>query len=139
MVHQATRAIAERLESKNFKYEIVEAGEASILSCGISGKNIIYRVQFISRDENNDVAVRVFDLAKFPEEKMADMIRFANEVNAKYRFIKLVADERDHTLQIETDLPIQNTDPAELAFEMLARILKIVDEISQDMMRRILF
>lgn len=137
MIHKATQEIAEMLQSINFNYDILEDGTSSRVICGINGKYITYKVQFISLDEDNDVAIRAFDLVKFPEEKTADMLSFANECNRKYRFVKFVVNDSDHNMQVEDDLPQKNQEPGELAREMLIRIIQILDEIGADMMRRI--
>ncbi|MGM9605276.1 MAG: YbjN domain-containing protein [Faecousia sp.] len=137
MVHKATQEIAQMLESRNFKFDTIESDTSSRLICGINGKYVTYKIQFISLDDDNDVAVRAFDLVKFPEEKKTDMILFANECNSKYRFVKFVVNGNDNTLQLEVDLPSKNEEPAEIAFEMLIRILRIMDEMGADMMRRV--
>ena len=137
MVHKATQEIAQMLDQRNFKYDTIESGTSSRLVCGINGKYVTYKIQFISLDDDNDVAVRAFDLVKFPEEKKADMTLFANECNSKYRFVKFVVNGNDNTLQLEVDLPAKNEEPAEISFEMLVRIIRIMDEMGADMMRRV--
>lgn len=137
MIHQATQKIADKLTEKDLNYDVKETGNLSVVSCGVRNKFITYRIQFISSNENNDVAARVFDLAKFPEEKLADMLTFANVCNSKYRFVKLVVNCTDNTLQMEYDMPLASGDVGEIALETLARVMDVVNKISEDMMRRI--
>lgn len=137
MIHQATQKIADMLTEKNFKYDILEDENGSRVICGINGKCITYRVQFVSTDEDNDVAVRAFDLVKFPEEKQTDMIIFANECNMKYRYLKFDVNCKDNTFQAEYDLPVRSQNPGEIAFEILVRMMRILDDIGADMMRRV--
>lgn len=137
MIHQATQKIADKLTEKGLNHDVQETGNLSVVSCGVRSKFITYRIQFISRDEDNDVAARVFDLTKFPEEKLADMLAFANECNGKYRYVKLVVNCKDNTLQMEYDMPLASGDVGEIALETLARIMDVMNKISEDMMRRI--
>lgn len=137
MIHQATKKIADKLTEKGLNHDVNETEKLSVVSCGIRSKFITYRIQFISRDEDNDVAIRAFDLVKFPEEKRADMLTFANECNSKYRFVKLVVNCTDNTLQMEYDMPLASGDVGEIALEALARIMDVMNKISEDMMRRV--
>lgn len=137
MIYKATREIAAKLDSLDFKYDIHETESSSRIVCGISGKYFSYDVQFISRDDDSDVAVRAFDLATIPQAKEADMILFANECNRKYRFFKFVVNPDDHTMQAEYDCTMSGTNPGEACFEILLRLMKILDEMGADMMRRI--
>lgn len=137
MVYRATREIAEKLKSHDFKYDIVETESSSRVVCGIGGKHISYKVQFISLDDDSDVAVRAFDLVTFPKAKEDAMIRFANECNRKYRYAKFVANLDDRTMQMEYDCTVSTVDPAESAFEILLRIMKMLDEMGDEMMRRV--
>lgn len=81
------------------------------------------------------MAIRVFNLARFPEEKQADMLAFANECNSKYRFLKFVVDCNGNTLQAEYDLPQGNQNVVEAAIEIFVRIMDILNKIGADMMR----
>ena len=137
MIHQATQKIADKLAEMDIKFNILENENGSRLICGVNGKTITYRVHFISTDEDNDVAIRVFNLARFPEEKRTDMFAFANECNSNYRFLKFVVDCDDNTLQAEYDIPQGNQNVAEAAIEILVRIMDILNKMGADMMRRI--
>lgn len=137
MVHQATREIASALDSKDLKYDIVENDNTSRVICGMNGKALNFRIQYISTDEDNDVAVRVFDLVKIPEEKKTDMLLFAHECNRRFRYVKFVVNEGDNTLQLEYDMPLKNENPGEIALELLVRILNILNDVGMDMMRRV--
>lgn len=137
MIYKATQEIADMLRSKNIVCDIAEDDTSSRVICGVNGKYIDYRIQFVSPDDDNDVAIRVFDLVKFPEEKLTTMISFANECNSKYRFIKFVANCGDNSLQMEVDCPQSIQDPGAVALEMVVRILRIVDELGSEMMRRV--
>lgn len=137
MIRKATQEIADKLTSAKFKFDIMDDETSSRVVCGVNGKYNTYRIQFISLNDDNDVAIRAFDLVKFPQEKLNEMISFANECNARYRFVKFVVNTNDYTLQVEIDLPQKNQDPGDIALEMMVRIMQIMDKIGADMMRRV--
>lgn len=137
MIYQATQKIADKFTEKNLNYDILDNEKLSAVICGVKSKFVTYKILFISRDEDNDVAVRAFDLVKFPEDKRTDMLAFANECNSKYRFVKLVVNCTDNTLQMEYDMPLASGDVGEIALEALARIMDVMNKISEDMMRRV--
>ena len=136
MIYQATQKIADKFTEKNLNYDILDNEKLSAVICGVKSKFVTYKIQFISRDEDNDVAVRAFDLVKFPEDKRTDMLAFANECNSKYRYVKLVVNCEDNTVQAEYDMPLASQDVGKIALETLARFLNIVNKTSEDMMRR---
>lgn len=137
MIFKATKEIEEKLKAADLKCNVVEGDSSSMVVCGINGKYITYKIQFISRDDDNDVAIRAFDLVKFPEEKREDMIHFAHECTAKFRYAKFVANLNDNTMQLEYDMPVTCTNPGDIAVEMLLRIMRMLDDVGADMMRRV--
>lgn len=137
MIFKATQEIANALAEKKLGYNIEEDEHTSRVISGINDKIISYSVHFISTSDNNDVGIRVFDLVRFPEGKLESMSQFANECNIKYRYTKFVVDSNDDSLRIEYDVPQCCQNPGDMAVEILIRIIKIVNEIAAEMMRRI--
>lgn len=87
-------------------------------------------IRFISRDDDNDVVIRVFEIInKVPAEKRAAVLEVCNQMHIKVRYVKFVLDE-DNDLNLEYDLPQETSDDCvgEAAFEMLYRIVKILDD-----------
>jgi len=94
-----------------------------------------YRIRFISRDDDNDVAVRVFGLISVDsEEQKAKVLPVLNRLNNEYRFIKFVMD-KDGDVNLEYDYMADCPDPSASALEAVLRIVKMVDDTYPELMR----
>lgn len=118
-------------------YDVLEDDKVSRVIGNVNCKVFNYQVQFISKDDGNDVAVRAYNLVKFPDEKQKAMILFANECNTKYRYFKFVVNCNSNVLQLEYDCTLCCTDSGQEALEILTRIMKIVDAVGEDLMHQI--
>ena len=135
-MYQATQSIYNELrKDANLKVFIDESDTSSSvwLQFGIkNGGN--YRIRFISKDDDNDVAVRVFSLVEVDESKQAKVLPIINQLNSKYRFVKFVLDS-DGDINLEYDYLVRCPNPAVSAREIVIRIVKIVDEAYPELMR----
>ena len=61
-----------------------------------------YRIKFISTDNDNDVAVRVFGLLRVDDTQKAKILEALNALNVKYRYVKFCCDN-DGDVNIEYD------------------------------------
>lgn len=131
-----TKAIlAELKKDDNLKVFTDEAGNSSFVWLQFGIKNGgSYRIRFISRDDDNDVAVRIFGLVSVDEGHQAKVLPAINKLNAKYRYIKFVLDD-DGDINLEYDYLVHDPDPAVSARELIVRIVKIVDEAYPELMR----
>ena len=93
-----------------------------------------YRIYLISQDDDNDVEVRVFELAQISEEKKPRLLKLINELNCEYRFTKFTIDE-DGDLNIAYDFPVDGENPAACACELVTRFVHIIDEAYPRIMR----
>ena len=93
-----------------------------------------YRIRFISRDDDNDVAVRVYGLVTVGEENRAKVLPTLNNLNARFRYIKFVMDD-DGDINLEYDYPVRCPNPVASAEEIIIRIVKMVDEAYPELMR----
>ena len=131
MIFNATSIIAEKFDTHDIKYRIVELEQASIIEAGYQiecGPAVV--VKFISRDEDNDVAIRLYNLVHHvPDNKKARIQEVCNELNNKVRFYKFNIDD-DNDVNAEYDLMVSVTDECvgEIAVEAFARIMHILDE-----------
>lgn len=130
MIYKATNLIIEAFDEHGIKYDVVERADASIVEAAFSvdaGPQVI--VRYISRDDDNDVAIRVFGLiCKIPEEKRMPVLEACNTLNGKLRFVKFYLD-RDSSVNVEADLPVRIEDSCvgECCFELFVRIMQILD------------
>jgi len=133
---KATRAIYDALKTRdNLKVFTEENERSSEVWLQFTVDNgSPYRIKFISTDDDNDVAVRVFALIQVKEEKKPQVINVLNELNAKFRYAKFCCDS-DGDVNIEYDYPVSASNPSESAHEILIRFVKIIDEAYPSLMR----
>ena len=119
----------------NLKVFVDELSSSSMVWLQFGIKNGgSYRIRFISRDDDNDVAVRVYELVSVDDAHKAKVLAAINKLNAKYRYIKFVLDD-DGDVNLEYDYLVDCPDPAASAKEIVIRIVKMVDEAYPELMR----
>lgn len=135
MIHVATRAIQETFEEKGVKFRVKEVGDSSVVEAGFSidnGPSVV--VRFISPDDDNDVAIRIFELISVTEDKRANVQAALNKLNHKYRYLKFVMDD-DGDVNVENDLCLCTSNVGPVCFEIFARAMQILDDAYPVMMR----
>lgn len=126
----ATNHIAETFEKHDVKFQVINMhGQEEVLA-GFSvenGPKVI--MKFISRDNDNDVAARIFGLvSNTPNEKHTRIMEACNILNRKVRFMKFYVDT-DGDINVEYDFPVCAGDDCigEMAFEIFIRSMRILD------------
>ena len=135
-MYKMTRRIYEALKQSGDLKVFTDETESSSqvwLQFGIKNGGS-YRIRFISTDDDNDVAVRVFSMATVDAGQQGKILPVLNKLNAKYRFVKFVMD-KDGDINLEYDYLLRCPDPAASAKEVIIRIVKIVDEAYPEIMR----
>jgi len=136
MIRPATMAIQKAFDEKNIKYRVNQVGEdASVVEAGFAldnGPNVI--VRFISRDNDNDVAVRVFDLLKVAEEQRPAVRKTINELNIEFRYLKFVMHESG-SVHVENDMYVRTENVGEVATEMFIRYMQILKQAYPKLMK----
>ncbi|MBO4495256.1 MAG: YbjN domain-containing protein [Clostridiales bacterium] len=128
--YNATNLIVETFNERGVKFDVRDRLDSEQVLAGFSvdcGPSVI--VRFISRDDDNDVAVRVAGLlTNTPKEKRARVLEACNILNHKIRYVKFVLD-RDGDISVEYDFPIHTPDEGvgEMAFEIFVRTMQILD------------
>ena len=92
-----------------------------------------YRIKFISIDNDNDVAVRVFGLIRVGEAQKPKILETLNTLNNKYRYVKFCCDN-DSDVNIEYDYLLRSENPENSADEIMFRFVKIIDEVYPQLM-----
>jgi len=126
----ATNLIAETFEKRGVKFDVVSHDGSEELRAGFSvdcGPFVVMR--FISRDNDNDVAARIFGLiSKTSKEKRSRVMEACNVLNHKIRYMKFYLDT-DGDINVEYDFPVHSPDDGigEMAFEIFVRMMQILD------------
>lgn len=127
---KAINLITETFEKRGVKFDVVSHRGSEQLLAGFSvdcGPNVIMR--FISRDNDNDVAARIFGLiTNTPKEKRGRVMEACNVLNHKIRYMKFYLDT-DGDINVEYDFPVHTPDDGigEMAFEIFVRTMQILD------------
>ena len=130
MIYNATDLIVKTFDEHNVKYRVREVGDISLVEAGFeveAGPEVV--VRYISSDEDNDVAVRIYGLMhKIPAAKRAEVMEACNTLNEKIRFFKFYLDESSN-VNVEADLPLRTDDEClgECCFELFVRIMSILE------------
>lgn len=130
MIHKATELIVKTFDEHDVKYRVTEVAEVSMVEAGFeveAGPEVV--VRYISNDEDNDVAVRIYGLMhKIPSTKRTDVIEACNTLSAKIRYYKFYLDANSN-VNVEADLPVRTDDVClgECCFELFVRIMSILE------------
>ncbi|MEE5992855.1 MAG: hypothetical protein V3G42_06400 [Oscillospiraceae bacterium] len=127
-MYRATREIYEAFQDNDLKCIVKEYDHSSILVAGMTGKTTSFEVYFVSKDNDNDVSLRVPDLVHIDPMLMTPLLHAVNKLNFKYRYAKFVVDEEEHTVGIVFDVPLNAENTGPIALELLARACRAVDE-----------
>lgn len=140
MIYKATRLIKQEMDDAGIKYAMHESEERSYISAGFgidNGPSV--RVDFISRDDDNDVAMRVFGLLNNVAADKADaVLKVVNECNSSYRFLKFVFD-KDNDVNIEYDFPtsLGDKEVGRTACVLFANVWSIAEKVYPEFMKAI--
>ena len=135
MIRPATMAIQKTFDERNIKYRVNQVGDASVVEAGFgldNGPNVV--VRFISRDDDNDVAVRLFELIKVKEEQQETVSKVINELNKEFRYLKFVMHDTG-SVHVENDLYLCTENVGEVAAEMFVRYMQILKQAYPKLMK----
>ena len=135
-IYRATREISNAFDKKDLKYKLNTTSNSSAVEAGYSGDNVSgVKMLFISRDDDNDVAVRAFNVVRgVSEAKRGEVLKLINSLHAKYRYVRFVLDE-DGCIDVEYDFPVEGGNIGEASVEIFVRLAKIIDEAYPQFMK----
>ncbi len=131
MICKATNLITKAFDEHGVKYRVDEFEEVSLVAAGFDidgGPGVI--VRFISRDDDNDVAVRVYRLVhKVPMSKRTAVMEACNKLNEKIRHTKFYLSS-DSDVNVEADLLVSTDEDSlgENCFELFLRFMRALNE-----------
>ena len=134
----STQQFIVTLEAKGIKYEINEPTQSGkdVMTVTYSGDSMpTIRCLFFFDEDCESVAIRVFDIVKIPESKVAAIYPVVNAINNKFRFAKFCIDTDDNTVQAEMDAAFRSHDVGEICRELLLRCVSICDDAYPDLMK----
>ena len=126
----STQQFIDALEAQNLKYQNHGTSEAGreVIAVAFNGENMeTVRVLFFFDADGESVSLRVFNIAKVPEDKAGAFLSAINEQNSRYRFAKFALDTDDNTLSAELDASFRDGTAGAICMEMLSRMIDICD------------
>lgn len=130
-------AFEKTLKSKDLKFNRID-DRAFIISFGAENKDNIEIIIAFDKDGDHYVALKCYKVAKFNAENVGKGIVCANEQNAKFRWVKFYIDD-DMEVTCEADGILTEETAGDEAFELMIRMLNIVDEAYLAFMKAVLF
>lgn len=134
----STQQFVRILDEKGVKYNVGSPTESGKDTMNVTyrGENMgSIRCSFWFSADGEDVAIRVFDIVKVPENKTESIISVVNSLNYRFRFAKFCFDAKDNTVQAEMDGVFRSHDVGEIVLEMMLRMIDICDKAYPDLMK----
>lgn len=124
------QTFVDALDKVKLKHKDVQqlAGGESMVVVGINGKNTSYDVLFIFDTKGDTVSIRVPRLVVgCPEDKTLNMLDAINDVNAKFRWLKLYMD-KNQNIVAQADAYANDSVDENICVKLLIRFGNIIDE-----------
>lgn len=134
MANAAARMFTALLDEKDMKYTYLDEAE-SIVRLGMTLENTTISIYYAFADDMDDVKVMGRSFITFPKDKIQEMYKCCNAVNAQYRWIKFYADEERKEIVAEYDCMIQLDTCARSCMGTMIRMAEIVDRVYKDFMK----
>ena len=128
-MYKATRIIDEAFNEADIRHNIEQHGDSESVCAGFAvEKGPLVVIRFISRDDDNDVAVRILSLFNdIPKKERIKVLKAINKVNCEMRYVKFCLDD-DGDINVEIDVPVRCSDDClgKVACELFYRTMQIV-------------
>ena len=124
-------------DSKGLKYRAHDDGKALFVSfSGLKNKGTL-EILIVFDDDDRAVAIRGMDVSSAPEEKWPQLFKICSELNYKYRWVKFCIQKGRKQVSAEDDAVITPETAGEEVYELIIRMVRIVDQAYPEIMRGI--
>ena len=122
------------LNAKGLRFSTADLNDGgTCVSIMFNGKTT--NLFFGGDDNGTHVALRtVFE--RCPSDRLADMLIVCNSLNLQYRWLKFCIDN-ENDIMVEDDAILSPETAADECFELLARTVRILEEVKPTIMRAI--
>ena len=125
MGSMAAKIVSQYFENQDTSANVVDEDVLRI-GWNFEGGSIDIFFQFDEADEH--VHIEGFNFIRVPEEKYDSMYKVLNEMNDKYNHVKFVLDTEGGQLNARDDAVIQLDSCGEECFELMIRMVQIVQD-----------
>ena len=130
----ATRKIEEWFKEKKLNYELQEGDEDNndifIIPCSLENIN---STKIIASIGDDDIQMFMLNIIKVPDNKEMTVIKKLNELNCKYRWVKLQMDSG--YVSVNVDATFGNDSLIAIWDNLLCRITSITDDCYPEIMK----
>ncbi len=135
MATMAAKMVSAYFETRETPLQAVtESGD--VLTCGWDFQGGSIRLFFFF-DDDAHVHTQGVQFAKIPESAYDKMYKLMNDLNAKYKLAKFVFDAERGDIKVEDDAVVSLDTCGEEMFEIMIRIVKIVEDAFPTIQRAI--
>ncbi len=134
-MNDAAKRFVDYLDDKGIKYDTDEIEENTVVKVGYNLENTTVKATIFFSDDNKHLAMRCFNIVQVPKDKLANILVACNEANREYRWVKFVIDD-EMEVSAQIDAIIGENSSGDV-FELMYRILGIVDEVYPSFMKAI--
>ena len=134
MAEMALKLVAQYLESKDTKASQVD-DDVLRIGWNFEGSSIDIFFQFDESDTH--VHLEGINFVTVPEDKYDRMYKVLNQVNNEYKLVKFTLDEENGQIIARDDAVIQLDSCGEECFELMIRMVQIVEDAYPTLMKGI--
>ena len=136
MATKAGENLTKTFDEKELKYEKVNMeGEVYRLGFNLDVTSLTVFVQV--GDDGTDLHLEGVDFVKIPSGKDDIAIEVCNQLNNQFRWIKFVWDDKNECVNARADGVINDETCGEIGYELLYRMIKIVEDSYATFMKAI--
>ena len=116
-------------EKVKYNYKGVDQDNAEEVTVSYVGDYMeSIRANIFFDEDLDSVSMRVWDVIAFDEDDCFDVLKVANSLNYRYKYVYFVVDESDWTVYATIDVPLRECDEAgEITYDALYYLIEICD------------
>lgn len=135
MSNMSAKMVASYFQNENLKFDI-DGDDEEIIRINFNADNVeSVRVSLFFDKEDKNVAIRSFNICKVEEAKKAKIYQVMSKLNDDFRWVKFSIDENDNTVTASTDAVIRMDVAGEICYELVFRMVNIVDDAYPEIMK----
>lgn len=135
MANTVAQIIAKTLEAKNIRFELLGDNQEAIRTGTALDNAPHIKLLLVVDEDEKSFNMKGYDFIKVPADKIDRMYKAVNELNTKLRWIKFYVDEKDLEITAECDAVIDLDTCGAEAWELICRMVGIVDRSIETLQR----
>lgn len=123
-MYEATQCIVKKFDELDFKYEYEKYDDTDMLTLRFNTDTIPLVEIILVITEDFDCSIYSPNIANVNEEKMTEMLKALNKLNADYRYVRFYAN--NNTITVKTDILVLS-DSTDIADTYADYIVSMID------------